>query len=128
MRLLLDTHTLIWFFAGDSQLSSIARILIEDEDNNKLLSVASVWEMAIKKSQGNLNFTLPFQEYIEEKLSWEDFNLLNINLDHLNAIVTMPFHHKDPFDRLIVAQAMVEGIPVLSKDSAFDAYSINRIW
>jgi PIN domain nuclease of toxin-antitoxin system len=128
MRLLLDTHTLIWFFAGDSQLSSIAPILIEDEDNNKLLSVASVWEMAIKKSQGNLNFTLPFQEYIEEKLSWEDFNLLNINLDHLNAIVTMPFHHKDPFDRLIVAQAMVEGIPVLSKDSAFDAYSINRIW
>jgi len=128
MRLLLDTHTLIWFFAGDSQLSSIARILIEDEDNNRLLSVASVWEMAIKKSQGNLNFTLPFQEYIEEKLSWEDFNLLNINLDHLNAIVTMPFHHKDPFDRLIVAQAMVEGIPVLSKDSAFDAYSINRIW
>ncbi|OCQ95605.1 twitching motility protein PilT [Oscillatoriales cyanobacterium USR001] len=128
MRLLLDTHTLIWFFAGDSQLSSIARILIEDEDNNKLLSVASVWEMAIKKSQGNLNFTLPFQEYIEEKLSWEDFNLLNINLDHLNAIVTMPFYHKDPFDRLIVAQAMVEGIPILSKDSAFDAYSINRIW
>ncbi|WP_449418991.1 type II toxin-antitoxin system VapC family toxin [Phormidium nigroviride] len=61
MRLLLDTHTLIWFFAGNSQLSSIARILIEDEDNNKLLSVASVWEIAIKKSQVNLNFTLPFQ-------------------------------------------------------------------
>lgn len=58
----------------------------------------------------------------------EDFNLLNINLDHLNAIVTMPFHHKDPFDRLLIAQAMVEGIPILSKDSAFDAYSINRIW
>ena len=69
MRLLLDTHTFIWFFAGDSQRSSIERILIEDEDNNKLLSVASVWEMAIKKSQGNLNFTLPFQDYIGQKLS-----------------------------------------------------------
>jgi PIN domain nuclease of toxin-antitoxin system len=128
MRLLLDTHTLIWFFAGDFQLSNIARILIEDEDNHKLVSVASIWEMAIKNSKGSLTFDLPFQEYIDRKLSLEDFNLLNINLDHLNAIVTMPFHHKDPFDRLLIAQAMVEGIPILSKDSAFDAYPINRIW
>ena len=129
MRILLDTHTLIWFFAGDSQLSATARILIEDEDNNKLVSIASIWEMAIKESKGHrLNFSLPFEDYIKQKLSWEDFNLLNINLYHLNAIVTMPFHHKDPFDRLLIAQSMVEGIPILSKDSAFDAYSINRIW
>jgi PIN domain nuclease of toxin-antitoxin system len=105
----------------------MARILMEDEDNNKLVSVASIWEMAIKNSKGNLNFDLPFQEYINQKLSWEDFNLLNINLEHLNAIVTMPLHHKDPFDRLLIAQA-VEVIPILSKDSAFDAYPINRIW
>jgi PIN domain nuclease of toxin-antitoxin system len=128
MRLLLDTHTLIWFFAGDFQLSSMARILIEDEDNNKRASVARSWEMAIKNSKNYLNFDLPFQEYIDQKLSWEDFNLLNINLEHLNAIVTMPFHHKDPFDRLLIAQAMLEVIPILSKDSAFDAYPINRIW
>ena len=129
MRILLDTHTLIWFFAGDSQLSATARILIEDEDNNKLVSIASIWEMAIKESKGHrLNLSLPFEDYIKQKLSWEDFNLLNINLYHLNAIVTMPFHHKDPFDRLLIAQSMVEGIPILSKDSAFDAYSINRIW
>ena len=92
MRILLDTHTLIWFFAGDSQLSSVARILIEDEDNNKLVSIASIWEMAIKESKGLLNLSMPFQEYIGQKLSLADFNLLNINLDHLNAIVTMPFH------------------------------------
>ena len=128
MRILLDTHTLIWFFAGDSKLSATARILIEDEDNNKLVSIASTWEMAIKESKGHLNLSLPFEDYIRQKLSWEDFNLLNINLYHLNAIVTMPFHHKDPFDRLLIAQSMVEGIPILSKDSAFDAYSINRIW
>lgn len=128
MRILLDTHTLIWFDAGDSKLSTNARILIEDEDNHKLVSIASIWEIAIKESKGNLNLSLPFEDYIRQILSLEDFNLLNINLDHLNAIVTMPFHHKDPFDRLLIAQSMVERIPILSKDSAFDAYSINRIW
>jgi PIN domain nuclease of toxin-antitoxin system len=127
MRLLLDTHTLILFFAGNSQLSATARILIEDEDN-KLVSTASIWEMAIKQSKGHLNLSLPLDEYIAQKLSLEDFNLLNINLDHLSQIVTLPFYHKDPFDRLLIAQAMVEGIPILSKDSAFDAYSINRLW
>ena len=128
MRLLLDTHTLIWFDAGDSKLSTTARILIEDEDNHKLVSIASIWEMAIKESKGLLNLSVPFEDYIRQILSLEDFNLLNINLYHLNAIVTMPFHHKDPFDRLLIAQSMVERIPILSKDSAFDAYSINRIW
>jgi PIN domain nuclease of toxin-antitoxin system len=128
MRLLLDTHTLIWFFAGDSQLSNTARILIEDEDNNKLVSTASIWEMAIKQSKGKLNLSLPLDEYIAQKLSLEDFNLLNINLDHLSQIVSLPFYHKDPFDRLLIAQAIMEGIPILSKDSAFDAYSINRLW
>jgi len=130
MRLLLDTHTLIWFFAGDSQLSTNARILIEDEDNNKLVSIASIWEMAIKESKGDLNLSLPLHEYIAQKLSLEDFNLLNINLDHLSQIVTMPFYHKDPFDRLLIAQAIMEGIPILSKDSKFDAYSknVNLIW
>ena len=133
MRILLDTHTLIWFFAGDSKLSTTARILIEDEDNNKLVSIASIWEMAIKESKGKeskglLNLSVPFEDYIRQKISLEDFNLLDINLYHLNAIVTIPFHHKDPFDRLLIAQSMVEGIPILSKDSAFDAYSINRIW
>ena len=128
MRILLDTHTLIWFFAGDSKLSTNARILIENEDNHRLVSIASIWEIAIKESKGNLNLSVPFQEYIGQKLSLENFNILNINLDHLNAIVTMPFHHKDPFDRLLIAQSMVEEIPILSKDSAFDAYSINRIW
>src|SRR4028118_2428292 len=130
MRLLLDTHTLIWFFAGNSQLSATARILIEDEDNNKLVSIASIWEMAIKQSKGRLNLSLPLHEYIGQKLSLEDFNLLNINLDHLSEIATMPFHHNDPFDRLLIAQAIREGIPILSKDSAFDAYSknVNLIW
>jgi PIN domain nuclease of toxin-antitoxin system len=128
MRLLLDTHTLIWFSAGDSNLSNNVRDLIEDEDNEKLLSTASIWEMAIKQSKGKLTLALPLKNYIEQKLVFDDFNLLTINLDHLNVITTLPFHHGDPFDRLIIAQAMIEGIPVLSRDSVFDAYTINRIW
>jgi PIN domain nuclease of toxin-antitoxin system len=128
MRLLLDTHTLIWFFAGDAKLSNIVRNLIEDENNEKLLSTASVWEMAIKQSKGKLYLTLPLKDYIKQKLGLNNFKLLVIDLEHLNIIATLPFHYSDPFDRLIIAQAMVEKIPVLSRDGMFDAYPINRIW
>lgn len=128
MRLLLDTHTFIWFFAGDANLSNNARTLIEDENNEKLLSIATIWEMAIKQSKGKLALNLPLKDYVEEKLNFDDFNLLAINLEHFAVIATLPFPHNDPFDRLLVAQAMVEGIPILSRDSAFDSYSISRIW
>lgn len=128
MRLMLDTHTLIWFFAGDAKLSNTVRDLIEDENNEKLLSTASVWEMAIKQSRGKLTLNLALKDYIEQKLVFNDFKLLAIDLEHLNVITTLPFHHNDPFDRLIIAQAMVEQIPVLSRDAVFDAYPINRIW
>lgn len=128
MRLLLDTHTFLWFFTGDVKLSTNVRYLIEDENNEKLFSIASIWEMAIKQSKGRLTLSLPLKDYIEQKFRLDDFNLLTINLDHLDVIVTLPFHHGDPFDRLIIAQSMVEDIPVLSRDSVFDAYPINRMW
>lgn len=128
MRLLLDTHSFIWFFAGDPKLSTIARTLIEDEGNEKLLSLASIWEMAIKQSTGKLTLSLPIKDYIEQKLSFSDFRLLNINLDHISAIATLPFHHRDPFDRLLIAQAMIEQIPIVSADSVFDSYPIQRLW
>ena len=128
MRLMLDTHSFIWFFAGDAKLSNTVRDLIEDESNEKLLSTASVWEMAIKQSRGKLTLNLALKDYIEQKLVFNDFKLLAIDLEHLNVITTLPFHHNDPFDRLIIAQAMVEQIPVLSRDAVFDAYPINRIW
>lgn len=108
MALLLDTHTLIWFFAGDSKLTNQVRDLIEDEDNEKLISIASIWEIAIKESKGKLTLNVPLKDYIQEKLSFEDFNLLTINLDHLAVITTLPFHHGDPFDRLLIAQTVVE--------------------
>ncbi|MBW4683230.1 MAG: type II toxin-antitoxin system VapC family toxin [Microcoleus vaginatus WJT46-NPBG5] len=128
MRLLLDTHTFIWFFTGNSKLSDAARLLMEDENNDKRISIASIWEMAVKQSIGKLNFGVPFREFIEQQFSFNDFNLLNINFDHLEAVSTLPLHHRDPFDRLIISQAMVEQIAVLSADSAFDAYPVQRLW
>ncbi|MBW4630966.1 MAG: type II toxin-antitoxin system VapC family toxin [Iphinoe sp. HA4291-MV1] len=128
MRLLLDTHTFIWFFTGNTKISNQVRVLIENEDNEKLLSTASVWEMAIKQSTGKLSFHLPFKIFIEQQLKLNDFNLLDINLDHLSVVATLPLYHRDPFDRLLIAQSIVEKIPILSTDSALDAYPIERLW
>ena len=128
MRLLLDTHTFIWFVTDSPKLSVIVKQLIEDENNEKLLSTASVWEMAIKHSSGKLSFGQPFRVFIEQQISLNSIDLLNINFNHIDIVATLPLHHRDPFDRLLIAQAMVEQIPILSADSAFDAYSIQRLW
>ncbi len=96
--------------------------------HQKLISLASVWEMAIKQSKKKLTLALPLEDYIQQKLKFSDFELLPIQLNHLAIISTLPFHHNDPFDRLIIAQAMVEKIPILSRDLAFDSYDIRRIW
>lgn len=128
MKLLLDTHSLIWFFSGNRQLSTTARIYMEDVKHQKSISLATVWEMAIKQSKQKLTLALPLEDYIQQKLNLEDFELLSINLNHLAIISSLPFHHNDPFDRLIIAQAMVEKIPILSRDLAFDDYGIQRIW
>lgn len=126
MRQLLDTHSFIWFVMGNPRISPRLRSLIEDNQN--LLSIASVWEMAIKHSSGKLSFGLPFRIFIEQQLSLNSIELLSINLDHMDVIAALPFHHRDPFDRLLIAQSMVERIPILSADSAFDAYPITRLW
>ncbi|NET56282.1 MAG: type II toxin-antitoxin system VapC family toxin [Symploca sp. SIO2E6] len=128
MKFLLDTHTLIWFFSGNPNLSNTVREIIEDTNNQKLISLASVWEMAIKQSKGKLTLSLPIETYIMQKVSLEDFALLFIQLNHLGSISTLPFYHNDPFDRLLITQAAVENIPILSRDVAFDAYRVKRIW
>jgi PIN domain nuclease of toxin-antitoxin system len=126
MRPLLDTHSFLWFVMGNPRISTKIRERIENNEN--LLSIASLWEMAIKHSTGKLNFGLPFEVFIEQQLSVNNIELLNINLNHIAVVATLPFHHRDPFDRLIIAQAMVEYLPILSADSAFDAYPIERFW
>jgi PIN domain nuclease of toxin-antitoxin system len=128
MRLLLDTHIFIWYILDIQRLTAKVRALIDDEDNEIILSTASAWEMAIKQSTGKLSFGMPFEMFITQQISLNKFNLLDIKIKHLTVVSTLLFHHRDPFDRLLIAQAMVEQIPILSADSAFDAYPIQRLW
>ncbi|MEG4515912.1 MULTISPECIES: type II toxin-antitoxin system VapC family toxin [unclassified Microcoleus] len=128
MRLLLDPHTFIWYVTDNPRLSANVKLLIEDENNEKLVSIASIWEMAIKHSIGRLNFSLPFMEFVRQQLSVSNIGLLEINLNHIEVAASLPLHHRDPFDRLIIAQSMAEQIPVLSVDAIFDAYAIARVW
>lgn len=128
MRFLLDTHTFIWFVTDSPKISATVKELIENENNEKLLSIASVWEMAIKHSSGKLSFGLPFRVFIEQQTSLNNIDWLEINLDHIEVVATLPFHHRDPFDRLLIAQAIADQLPILSADSTFDNYSIQRLW
>jgi PIN domain nuclease of toxin-antitoxin system len=127
MRLLLDTHTFIWYVTDNPRLSAHVKLLIEDENNEKLVSIASIWEMAIKHSIGRLNFSLPFMEFVGQQLTVSNIGLLEINLQHIEVVASLPLHHRDPFDRLIIAQSMAEQIPILSVDAIFDAYAIARL-
>ena len=124
MRFLLDTHSLLWFFSGDTQLSDRTRAIMEDINQTKLISLASVWEMAIKLSKNKLTLAIPLEDYINQKIQFQDYELLPIRLHHLNLISTLPFFHNDPFDRLLIAQAIADNLPILSCDVSLDAYKI----
>jgi PIN domain nuclease of toxin-antitoxin system len=128
MNVLLDTHTFLWFIANDLRLSSQAQALIQDSGNRRLLSMASLWEIAIKISLGKLTLAQPFDQFIPRQLQLNQIEILAIELPHLAAVVAMPFHHRDPFDRLMAAQCQIEALPIISADPAFDAYSIRRVW
>lgn len=128
MKLLLDTHAFLWFVMGSTNLSGNARRMIEDPSNESLLSVACLWEMAIKVSLGKLTLSAPFVDLIPEQLSLNGIGLLNISVAHVSLLATLPFHHRDPFDRLLIAQAITEKIPVVSIDAAFDSYGLTRLW
>jgi PIN domain nuclease of toxin-antitoxin system len=127
MKFLLDTHTFLWFVNDSQQLSLKAKNLIES-DVDLLLSVASLWEIAIKTSLGKLTLPDTFDKFIPQQIALNDVEILPINLAHLNVVATLPFHHGDPFDRLLIAQAMVEEVSIVSADSFFDAYLIGREW
>jgi PIN domain nuclease of toxin-antitoxin system len=128
VRLLLDTHTFLWFLLDDPQLSTTARDLIIDSANDIEVSPAIYWEIAIKISLKKYTLPEPYEIFIEREIATNDFHILPIEPKHTAALTTLPFHHRDPFDRLLIAQAMVEGIPVLSVDEALDAYPVTRLW
>lgn len=128
MRILLDTHSFLWFINGDPQLSVTARSHMEDETTDLFLSMASLWEIAIKMSLGKLQLAQPYDIFIPQQLTLNEIFLLNITITHTSSVISLPFHHRDPFDRLIIAQSSVEQMPVISKDDVFDTYGIKRIW
>ena len=128
MRILLDTHTFIWLCEGNSNLSQPARLLIEDPTNDLVLSVASLWEMAIKSSTGKLAFGKPYSEFMREQIDTYDFQILGIALEHLSHLSVLPFYHRDPFDRLLIVQSIAESLPIIGCDQVFDQYSVDRRW
>src|SRR5262245_12006542 len=130
MRLLLDTHAFLWFITNDPQLSPVARALIADPTNEILVSPASYWEVAIKVSIGKYPLTVPYETFITNGIDGNGFKILPIDPKHTGRVAALPFppNHKDPFDRLIVAQAIVEGVPIVSADAALDPYPITRLW
>jgi len=127
MKFLLDTHAFLWFQAGDDRLSRAARERMESDDAELFLSAASIWEMAIKASLGRLNIPMPVADYVTEKLQ-DGFRMLSIEWEHAAAVQKLPFHHRDPFDRLLIAQAAAERMPIITGDPIFRAYGANIIW
>lgn len=128
MRLLLDAHAFLWFVLGDPRLVQTALDQILDPAQVKLVSPASYWEIAIKISLGKYTLNEPYDEFMQRGIFGNGFNILPIEPKHTAALTTLPFHHRDPFDRLLVAQALVEQVPVLSADAVLDAYGITRLW
>lgn len=128
MRILLDTHVLIWLVEGDKNLSTVARSTIEDEDNSLYLSIASLWEITIKLSLGKLDLQLSVDEMVESFLIPGGIEILQIETGHLSILRDLPLHHRDPFDRLIIAQAQAEKMTLISADGVFDLYGVDLQW
>ena len=128
VRYLLDTHTLLWFISEDKKLSDGARQLILDSSSEIFLSIASLWEIAIKVNIGKLALDEPFEQLFPKELHFHKIRILDITIDNLVQLTTLPSHHRDPFDRLIIAQALDEKIPIISVNTRFDRYGVNREW
>ena len=128
MKLLLDTHAFLWFVTSDPQLSEAALDLIAEPTNEVLLSPASYWEIAIKVSLGKYPLTVPFETFFQEGISGSDMTILPIEVRHAAVLSSLPMHHKDPFDRMMVSQVIAEQIPIVSVDAALDAYEVQRLW
>ena len=128
MKLLLDTHTFIWWDSSPQKLSPKALAFCQNPENTLLLSIASIWEIQIKLQLGKLSLNLPLPELIESQQQTNNIELLPINLIHILTLDTLPKHHKDPFDRLLICQAIVEDAVLLSGDSTLANYPVKLKW
>jgi PIN domain nuclease of toxin-antitoxin system len=128
MNLLLDTQAFLWLDSDQAKLSAPARQVCANPENTLWLSVASAWEMQIKTALGKLRLTRPLGQIIAEQQTANGLQVLSVNLAHVLALQALPPHHKDPFDRLLIAQAKSEGLDIVSKDPEFSAYGVPVIW
>jgi PIN domain nuclease of toxin-antitoxin system len=124
LRLLLDTHALLWLLSRDQRMSARAREMIRRPDARTLVSAVTVWEIAIKRVLGKLEAPANLLELIHEA----DRELLSITPEHADATARLPMHHRDPFDRLLIAQAQIEGCALVTRDAAFAAYGVPVVW
>lgn len=127
-RLLLDTHTLMWWTGESKQLPAKMRSLIAERTSEVFISVVSAWDMQIKAQIGKLTMHKPWSEVVHSQIMTNGFRLLDVELSQIEVLDTIPFHHKDPFDRLLIAQAMHEGLTLISDDAKFSAYPVSLLW
>jgi PIN domain nuclease of toxin-antitoxin system len=128
MKVLLDTHAFIWLDTQPEKLSKTAMDICQDTDNQLYLSMASIWEMQIKVQLGKLKLKVPLADMLTVQQQENDLNVLNIALTHIYQLQALPFHHNDPFDRLIIAQSVLENMTLISVDEKFKAYDVSVLW
>jgi len=128
MRALLDTHALLWWVRNDARFSARARAVVTDPSSELLFSVAGAWEIAIKCALGQLTLAVDPATYVTTQLQINGIRALSIELAHALAVYSLPQHHKDPFDRLLVAQAVVERVPIITGDPQIGRYGVQVIW
>ena len=128
MNLLLDAHALLWYVDQDHLLSAAAHAAITDPANELLLSAGTVWEIAIKTGLAKLTLSLPYDQWMAQAIADLQLTILPITVKYASVQANLPFHHRDPFDRILVAQCQVEKISLISKDPIFDQYEIGRVW
>jgi len=128
MKVLLDTHAFLWSITGDDRLSKTAEKTFLNPDNNLYFSAASFWEICIKLSLGKLSLKRGWFKTIQEEMRINAVQWLPVEMQHCVELTNLPFHHRDPFDRMLIAQAMVEDLQLLSRDGRLSAYQIKRIW
>src|SRR5262245_42640571 len=128
MKLLLDAHALLWFLADDPQLSATARAALVDPANERWLSPITLVEIALKVRLGKLSLSAPFGVLFPAQLAANRVQLYPLEPRHIEPLTTLPFRHKDPFDRLLVATVLVDKLELVSADAVLDAYGITRLW
>jgi len=128
VKALLDTHTFIWWATNDASLSAAVKTVVGDRANDIFLSAASTWEMAIKISIGKLSLAQPVGSFVSALISQYQFQNLTITHEHTYRVETLPLHHKDPFDRLLIAQALIENLVILTRDPEFLPYGVSILW